>query len=156
MRMQCHSFLAQRAAQYLEKVLITFFLLFILGSPNSINDYFSYLVALLFPLSMCGCVHTCICLHQFMVEIKVIFSNESGQNLQLVKPTQYDSKSHVKSGQHFRFSKIFTHFEYLLFKISLWILVYTYTVQNGHVMTSPANQLAKWSCYAVISQSACK
>ena len=30
--------------------------------------------------------------------VKVIFSDESGQNLTLVKPTQYDGRSHVKSG----------------------------------------------------------
>ena len=29
--------------------------------------------------------------------IKVIFSDETGRNLTLVKPTQYDGKSHVKS-----------------------------------------------------------
>ena len=29
--------------------------------------------------------------------VKVIFSDESGQNLNLVKPTQYDGRSHVKS-----------------------------------------------------------
>ena len=28
-----------------------------------------------------------------------------------------------------------------------WISVYTIIFQNGRVMTSPANQLAKWSCY---------
>ena len=39
--------------------------------------------------------------------LKVIFSNESGQNLNLViKPTQYDGISHIKSGWHFRFSEI--------------------------------------------------
>ena len=46
------------------------------------------------------------------------FSDESGQNLNLVKPTQYDGKSHVKSGWYFRFSKISTYFEYLPFEIS--------------------------------------
>ena len=30
--------------------------------------------------------------------IKVILSDESGQNLNLVKPAQYDARSHVKSG----------------------------------------------------------
>ena len=30
--------------------------------------------------------------------VKVIFSDESGQNLNLVIPTQYDGRSHVKSG----------------------------------------------------------
>ena len=30
--------------------------------------------------------------------IKVIFSDESGQNLTLVKPTQYDGRRHDKSG----------------------------------------------------------
>ena len=32
------------------------------------------------------------------IMIKVIFSDESGQNLNLVIPTQYDGRSHVKSG----------------------------------------------------------
>ena len=32
------------------------------------------------------------------LNIKVIFSDESGQNLTLVIPTQYDGRSHVKSG----------------------------------------------------------
>ena len=41
-------------------------------------------------------------------------------------------------------------------KYQSWISVYTFEFENGHVMTSPANQLAKWSCYDVISQSACK
>ena len=31
-------------------------------------------------------------------EIKVIFSDESGHNSTLVKPTQYDGRSYVKSG----------------------------------------------------------
>ena len=44
--------------------------------------------------------------------VKVIFSDESSQNLNLVKPTQYVGRSHVKSGQHFRFSKMSTYFEY--------------------------------------------
>ena len=30
--------------------------------------------------------------------LKVIFRDESGQNLDLVKPTQYDGRSHVKLG----------------------------------------------------------
>ena len=30
--------------------------------------------------------------------LKVIFSDESGQNLTLVRPTQYEGRSHVKSG----------------------------------------------------------
>ena len=30
--------------------------------------------------------------------VKVIFSDESGQNLTWVKPTQYDGRSPVKSG----------------------------------------------------------
>ena len=41
-------------------------------------------------------------------------------------------------------------------KYQSWISLYSSDFQNGHVMTSPANQLAKWSCYDVISQSACK
>ena len=44
--------------------------------------------------------------------IKVIFSDESGQNLNLIIPTQYDGRSHVKSGEHFRFSKRSIYFEY--------------------------------------------
>ena len=40
-------------------------------------------------------------------------------------------------------------------KYQSWISVYTFEFQNGHVMTSPANQLAKQSCCDVISQSAC-
>ena len=31
-------------------------------------------------------------------------------------------------------------------KYQSWISVYTLEFQNGHVLTSPANQLAKWSC----------
>ena len=30
--------------------------------------------------------------------LNVIFSDETGQNLNLVKPTQYDGRSHVRSG----------------------------------------------------------
>ena len=41
-------------------------------------------------------------------------------------------------------------------KYHIWISEYTFEFQNGHVMTSPANELAKQSCYDVISQSACK
>ena len=41
-------------------------------------------------------------------------------------------------------------------KYQSWISVYTFEFQIGHVMMSPANQFAKWSCYDVISQSACK
>ena len=44
--------------------------------------------------------------------IKVIFSDEFGQNLNLVIPTQYDGRRHVKSGEHFTFSKRSTYFEY--------------------------------------------
>ena len=54
-----------------------------------------------------------------MPPIKVTFSDESGQNLNLVKATQFDGKMHVKSGWHVRFSKMSTYFVYLLFKISL-------------------------------------
>ena len=32
------------------------------------------------------------------VYFKVIFNDESRQNLDLVKPSQYDGRSHVKSG----------------------------------------------------------
>ena len=41
-------------------------------------------------------------------------------------------------------------------KYQSWISVYTFEFQNGRVMTSPANQLAKWSSYDVTSLSACK
>ena len=37
-------------------------------------------------------------IENLLMNIKVIFSDESGQNLTLVKPTQYDGRSHVKSG----------------------------------------------------------
>ena len=30
-------------------------------------------------------------------------------------------------------------------KYHFWISVYTFEFRNGHVMKSPANQLAKWS-----------
>ena len=72
----------------------------------------------------------------------VIFSDESCQNLTLVKPTQYDGRSHVKSGQHFRFLKMSTYFEYLPFEISLLDFSVLFYFQNSHVMMSPANQLA--------------
>ena len=41
-----------------------------------------------------------------------------------------------------------SHLEY-----QSWISVYTFEFQNDHVVASPANQLAKCSCYDVISQS---
>ena len=34
------------------------------------------------------------------------------QNIDLVKPTQYDGRSHVKSEEHFIFSQKSTHFEH--------------------------------------------
>ena len=74
---------------------------------------------------------------------KVIFSDESGQNINLVKLIYYDGRSHTKSGQHFRFSKMSTYFEYLPFEIPLLdfsVHVHFY-FQNGHVMTSAANQM---------------
>ena len=70
--------------------------------------------------------------------IKVIFSDESGLNLNLVKLTQYDGRSHVKSGRHFRFSKMSTYFEFLLFKISLLDF-------SAHF------HFSKWSCCDVAS-----
>ena len=66
----------------------------------------------------------------------MIFSDESGQNLNLVKPTQYDGRSHVKSGQHFRFSKMSTYFKYLPFEISLLDFCVHFCLQNGHVPTA--------------------
>ena len=54
-----------------------------------------------------------------MISFKVIFSDESGQNINLVKPTHYDGRSHIKSREPFIFSKIPTYFEYLPFEISL-------------------------------------
>ena len=43
-----------------------------------------------------------------------------------------------------------------LLEYQSWISVHTFEFQNGHVMMSPANQFAKWSCYDIISQSAWK
>ena len=39
-----------------------------------------------------------ICDYPVSALVKVTFSNESGQNLNCDKPTQYDGRSHVKSG----------------------------------------------------------
>ena len=52
-----------------------------------------------------------------LVRFKVAFCDGFGQNMNLGKPTQYDGRSLFKSGQHFRFSKMFTCFEYLPFDI---------------------------------------
>ena len=73
--------------------------------------------------------------------LKVIFSDESGQNLNIGKPTQYDGRSHVKSGHQFIFLKMSTNVEYLLFKISLF--------DFGALF-----YCSKWSYYDVNSQSA--
>ena len=77
----------------------------------------------------------------------MIFSDECGQNLNLVKPTQYDGGSHVKSGYYFRFSKWSTYWVLAIFSFCYqsWISVYTFEFQNGHVMTSPANKLQESS-----------
>ena len=41
-------------------------------------------------------------------------------------------------------------------KYQSWVSMYTFEFQNGHVMMSPANQLAIQSCNDITSQSACK
>ena len=42
-------------------------------------------------------------------KLKVIFSDESGPNLNFVEAMQNDSRGLVESGLHFRFSKILTY-----------------------------------------------
>ena len=86
----------------------------------------------------------------------MIFSDESGPNLTLVEPTQYEGRSHIKSDSILDFPKGPHILSISHLKYQSWVLVYTYEFQNGYVITSPANQLAKWSCYDIISQSACK
>ena len=66
-----------------------------------------------------------------------------GQNMNLVKPTHYDGRSHIKSGEHFRFSKMSSHFEHLLFKISLLDFSVHFYFSKWLCL---ANQHAKWSC----------
>ena len=68
--------------------------------------------------------------------IKVIFRDESGQTLNLVKPTQNDGRSHVESGQYFRFSKMSSYFEYLLFKTSLLNFSVLFYLQGDWLVTS--------------------
>ena len=73
-----------------------------------------------------------------------------GQDKNLVKSTNYDGRSHIESGWHFRFSKMSTYFEYLPFKISLLDFSVHFYFKNGRVMTSAANQLQEGSLAIVL------
>ena len=58
----------------------------------------------------------------------------------------YDGKSHVKSGWHFRFSKMSTYFEYLLFKISLLNFSVLFYLQADWLVVWQQNHIEKWKC----------
>ena len=80
-------------------------------------------------------------INRLAISLKVKCSDESGQNLNLVKPTQYQGKSYVNSGHHFRFRKCRHILSICHLKYFFWISVYTFFFQNGHVMTSTANHM---------------
>ena len=46
------------------------------------------------------------------IRLKWYLVMSQGQNMNLVKPTLYDDRSHIKSGWHFRLSKMSTYFTY--------------------------------------------
>ena len=66
------------------------------------------------------------------VKLKLHLMMNLGQNINLVKPSLYDGRSHIKSEQHSRFSQMSTYFEHQPFEISLLDFSAHFYFQNGY------------------------